>query len=114
MRTPPSLCLGKTDLTASFHAAAVCLIPFLGAEVALWIVFVECPAEGSSPSCSLPITAIALQLIAVMAKESLNCTWEQVSYSWTQQGCKGVINSPAEGLLLYIAFSFLVRKLLPS
>lgn len=63
VRAPPSLCLGNRDLTASFHPAFVCLIPFFGAGVAFWPVLVGCLAEQSSPPCSLPITAIVLQII---------------------------------------------------
>lgn len=69
VRAPLSLCLGNRDSTASFHPAFVCLIPFFGAGVAFQPVLVGCLAERSSPSCSLPIVAIVLQIIAVIAMQ---------------------------------------------
>lgn len=46
----PSLCLGNEDLTASFHPAFVCLIPFFGARVVFLASFGRVPGRAELPA----------------------------------------------------------------
>lgn len=62
-RAPPALHLGSRDLTASFHPAFVCLIPFFGAGAAFYPVLVWCL---ELLILLTAVTAIVLQIIEVI------------------------------------------------